>query len=171
MEKIVKFPKITHHVEDTEYRRSAVGENLKTVSSEQVANTRVQPTVKPVEVKQPKIFKTTTQRKHSPGQERSEVNKNVSRRCSEGQDHQDERTVNENPIIQEKSQPSEQANRNSPVSRSLRSSSWAYQAPVVAQRQVPTDQTVQKNVGSRGKCRRCGFRTYCTKTSSSTSES
>ena len=33
MEKIVKFPKITQHVEDTQYRQSAVGENLKTVSA------------------------------------------------------------------------------------------------------------------------------------------
>ena len=77
MEKIVKFPKITQRVEDTQYRQSAVGENLKTVSSEQVANTRVQPTVNPVEVKQPTILKMTTQRKHSRGQERSQVNKQV----------------------------------------------------------------------------------------------
>ena len=80
MEKIVKFPKITQHVEDTQYRQSAVGENLKTVSNEQVANTRVQPTVNPVEVKQPKIFKMTTQ-------ERSQVNKQVEDavkvKCSE----------------------------------------------------------------------------------------
>ena len=77
LEKIVKVPKITQQVEDTQYRQSAVGENLKTVSSEQVANTRVQPTVNPVEVKPPKILKMTTQRKHSPGQGRSQVNKQV----------------------------------------------------------------------------------------------
>ena len=61
----------------------------------QVANTRLQPTVNPVEVKQPKIFKMTTQREHSLGQERSQVNKQV-----EGQDHQDESAVKENPTIQ-----------------------------------------------------------------------
>ena len=54
--------------------------------------------------------------------------------------------MKENPTVQEKSQPREQAKRNSPDSRSLRSSSWACQAPVVAQRQVPTVRTVQKNV-------------------------
>ena len=64
--------------------------------------------------------------------------KQASRRCSEGQDHQDESAVKENPTIQEKSQPREQAKKKSPGLRSLRSSSWAYQAPVVAQ--------VQKNV-------------------------
>ena len=68
---------ITQQVEDTQFRQSAVGENLKTLSSEQVANTRVQPTVNPVEVKQPRIFKVTTQRKLSPGQERFQVNKQV----------------------------------------------------------------------------------------------
>ena len=54
--------------------------------------------------------------------------------------------MKENPTIQEKSQPREQAKSNSTDSISLRSSSWAYQAPVVAQREVPTVQTVQKNV-------------------------
>ena len=46
-------------------------------TSEEVANARVQPTLDPVEVKEPKIFKMTMQRKHSPGQERSQVNKQV----------------------------------------------------------------------------------------------
>ena len=77
LEKIVKVPKIMQQVEDSQYRQSAVGENLKTVSSEQVANTRVQPTVNPVKVKPTKIFKMTTQRKHLTGQERSQVNKQV----------------------------------------------------------------------------------------------
>ena len=72
--KIVKVPKITQQVEDTQYQ---LQKGLMTVSSEQVANTRVQPTVNPVEVKPPKIFKMTTQRKHSPGQERSQVNMQV----------------------------------------------------------------------------------------------
>ena len=71
--------------EDTQYRQSAVRENLR------------------------KIFKMTTQRKHSPGQERSQVNKQV-----EGKDHQDKSAVKENPTIQEKSQPREQANRKCP---------------------------------------------------------
>ena len=66
----------------------------------------------PVEVKQPKIFKMTTQRKHSPGQERSWVNKQVED-AVKGQDHQDESAVKENPTIQEKSRPREQAKRNS----------------------------------------------------------
>ena len=46
-------------------------------TSEQVANTRVQPPVNPVEAKQPKNNKMTTQRKHFPGQEKSQVNKRV----------------------------------------------------------------------------------------------
>ena len=50
-------------------------------------------------------------------------------------------------ITKEKSQPRDQANRNSPDSRSLRNSSWAYQSPVVAQRQVPTVQSVLKKRG------------------------
>ena len=106
LEKIVKVPKITQQVEDTQYRQSAVGENLKTVSSEQVANTRVQPTVNPVEVKQPKIFKMKAFPRTGkvPGEQ-------ASRRCSEGQDHQDESAVKENPTIQEKSQPREQAKK------------------------------------------------------------
>ena len=95
MENIVKVPKITQQVEDTQYRQSAARENLKTGiqqrTSEQVANKRVQPTVNPVEVKQPKVFKMTTQRKHSHEQERSQVNKQV-----EGQDHLDESAVKEN---------------------------------------------------------------------------
>ena len=41
-------------------------------------------------------------------------------------------------INKEKSQPRDQANRNSPDSRCLRNSSWAYQSPVVGQRQVPS---------------------------------
>ena len=49
-------------------------------------------------------------------------------------------------INQEKSQPRDQANRNSPDSRSLKNSSWAIQSPVVAQRQDPTVQNVLKNV-------------------------
>ena len=98
----------------------------------------------PVEVKQPKIFKMTTQRKHSPGQESSQVNKQV-------EDTAKVKIIKinvqckKNPT-QEKSQPREQANRNSPDSTSLKSSSWAYQAPVVAQRQVPTVQNIQKSV-------------------------
>ena len=117
-------------------------------TSEQVANTRVQPPVNPVEVKQPKIFKMTTQRKHFswtgkvPGEQ-------ASRRCCEGQDHQDENAVKENPNIQEKSRPREQAKRNSPNSKFLRSSSWAYQAPPRMQRQVPPVQIVHKNQGRR----------------------
>ena len=43
LEKIVKVPKITQQVEDTQYRQSAVGENLKTVSSEQVATANRDP--------------------------------------------------------------------------------------------------------------------------------
>ena len=35
----------------------------------------------------------------------------ASRRCSEGQDHQDESAVKENPTIQEKRQPREQAQK------------------------------------------------------------
>ena len=110
LEKIVKVPKITQQVEDTQYRQSAVGENLKTVSSEQVANTRVQPTVNPVEVKPPKIFKMTTQRKHSHGQERSQVNKQVEDAVKVNI-IRDESAVKENPTIQEKSQPREQAKK------------------------------------------------------------
>ena len=49
-------------------------------------------------------------------------------------------------ITKEKSPPLDQTNTNSPDSRSLRNSSWAYQSPVVAQRQVPTVQNVSKNV-------------------------
>ena len=130
LEKIVKVPKITQQVEDTQYRQSAVGENLNTVSSEQIANIR---TVNPVEVKPPKTpqdddaEKAFTRTGKVPGEQ-------ASRRCSEGQDHQDEIAVKEDPTIKEKSQPREQAKRNSSDSRSLRRSSWAYQAPVAAQR-------------------------------------
>ena len=49
-------------------------------------------------------------------------------------------------IIKEKSQPRDQANRNSPDSRSLRNGSCAYQSPVVAQRKVPKVQNVLKSV-------------------------
>ena len=49
-------------------------------------------------------------------------------------------------ITQEKSQPRDQANRNSTDSRSLRTSSWAIQSPVVAQRQDLTVQSVLKSV-------------------------
>ena len=79
-------------------------------TSEQVANTRVQPPLNTVEVKQPKIFKTTTQRKHFTwtGKVSGEQ---ASRRCSEGQDHQDESAVKENPNIQEKGRPREQAKK------------------------------------------------------------
>ena len=49
-------------------------------------------------------------------------------------------------ITKEKSQPRDQANRNSPDSRSLRNSSWAFQSLVVAQRQDPTVQSVLQNV-------------------------
>ena len=66
MEKIVKVPKITEQVEDTRYRPICSWR-----TSEQVASTRVQPTVNPVQVKQPKIFKM---RKHSLREERSQVN-------------------------------------------------------------------------------------------------
>ena len=113
MEKIVKVPKITQQVEDTQYRQSAVGENLKTGFSSEPVNktrTRVQPTVNPVEVKQPKNLqdddaeKAFTRTGKVPGEQ-------TSRRCSEGQDHQDQGAVKENPTIQEKSQPREQANK------------------------------------------------------------
>ena len=113
LEKIVKVPKITQQVEDTQYRQSAVGENLKTVSSEQVANTRVQPTVNPVEVKHAQNLqdddaeKAFTRTGKVPGEQ-------ASRRCNEGQDHQDESAVKENPTIQEKSQPREQAKKKFP---------------------------------------------------------
>ena len=49
-------------------------------------------------------------------------------------------------ITKEKSEPRDQANRNSPDSRSLRSGSWACQSPVLAQMQDPTDASVLKSV-------------------------
>ena len=57
--------------------------------------------------------------------------------------------VPENPNIQEISRPREQAKGNSPDSKSLRSSSWAYQAPPRMQRQVLPVQTFHKNQGGR----------------------
>ena len=70
-----------------------------------------------MEVKQPNIFKKTTQRKHSPWTGKV-PGEQASRRRSEGQDHQYESAVKENPSFQEKSQPREQANRNFPDSKS-----------------------------------------------------
>ena len=70
---------------------------------------RQYPTVNPVEVK-PKNLQDDDAEKafirtgKVPGEQ-------ASRRCSEGQDHQDESAVKENPTIQEKSQPREQAKK------------------------------------------------------------
>ena len=102
----------------------------------------------PVEVKQSKIFNMTTQRKHFSWSGKVS-GEQASRRSSEVHDHQDEGAVRENPNIQEKSRPREQAKRNFPDSRSLRSSSWAYQAPPRMQRQVLPVQIVHKNKGGR----------------------
>ena len=104
LEKIVKFPKITQQVEDTQYRQSAVGENLKTVSSASSEHT-CPANRESSGGEAAKIFKMTTQRKHSPRQERSQVNKQVKDAVKVKKDHQHESAVKENPTIQEKSQP------------------------------------------------------------------
>ena len=88
----------------------------------------------PVEVKQPKIFKITMQRKHPEcPDERRQVIEQI----------EDTAKVK---ITKEKSQPRDQANRNSPDSRSVRNSSRAIQSPVMTRRQVPTVQNVMKSV-------------------------
>ena len=79
----------------------------------------------------------------------------ASRRHSGGQDHQDESAVKENPTIQEKSQPRDEAKRNSPDSRSLKRP-WWHRGRI--QQSRPSRKTWRLIKCSRGKCRRCGFR-------------
>ena len=94
VEKIVKVPKIAQpsrrHAVPTLCSWKESQDRIQQRTSEQVANTRVQPPVNPVEIKQPKIFKMTTQRKHFPWTGKV-PGEQASRRCSEGQDCQDER--------------------------------------------------------------------------------
>ena len=99
-----------------------------------MTDTHVQPTVELVEVKQPKNPQDDDVEKTSEcPDERRPVTEQI----------EDTAKVK---ITKEKSEPRDQANRNSPDSRSLRSGSWACQSPVLAQMQDPTDQSVLKSV-------------------------
>ena len=62
MKKTSRVPKITKENEYTQYQLQLVRIQQRIV--EQVVDTHVQPTVNPVDVKQPKIFKIAMQRKH-----------------------------------------------------------------------------------------------------------
>ena len=101
----------------------------------------------------------------------------ASRRCSEGQDHQDESAVKENPTIQEKSQPREQAKKKEftrfefPEEQFRGISSARGGTEVGSNSPDRPEKTWRLIKCSTGQCRRCGFRTCCTKTSSSIGES
>ena len=94
-----------------------------------MADTHVQPTVSPVKVKH-----------QDDDAEKASECPDELRQVTE----QIEDTANVK-ITKEKSQPLDQGNRNSPDSSFLRNNAWAYQSPVVAQRQVPKVQNVRKN--------------------------